>query len=104
MFLGYFHSSAAVSTVLAEVIARDINMSCAIQTSTVDVVKALTVIGTLVFFTKLSLVEYPVRFLVLFLFFLSNRPLLVFLRAHIFETFLLILPLLQCINDLPCHL
>lgn len=69
MVLGYFHSIAAVLTVLAEVIARDINMSCAIQTSTVDVVKALTVIGTLVFFTKLSLAEYLVRFLVLFLFF-----------------------------------
>ena len=69
MVLGYFHSIAAVLAVLAEVIARDINMSCAIQTSTVDVVKALTVIGTLVFFTKLSLAEYLVRFLVLFLFF-----------------------------------
>ena len=69
MVLGYFHSIAAVLAVLAQVIARDINMSCAIQTSTVDVVKALTVIGTLVFFTKLSLAEYLVRFLVLFLFF-----------------------------------
>ena len=70
-------STADLLTVVSDRIARAFNRSGATQVVALDVSKALLQFGMLVFFTNLSLMEFQVRYLALFLLF--NRRLWVVL-------------------------
>ena len=77
-----FRSSRSTADLLAVVsdrIARAFNRCWATRAVALDISKALTEFGMLVFFTNLSLMEFQVRYLALFLFFLSNGRLQVVL-------------------------
>ena len=63
-------STADLLTVVSDRIARAFNRSGATRAVALDISKALTEFGMLVFFTNLSLMEFQVRYLALFLLFL----------------------------------
>ena len=62
-------STADLLTVVSDRIARAFNRSGAIRAVALDISKLLTGFGMLVFFTNLSLTEFQVRYLALFLLF-----------------------------------
>ena len=64
---------------MSDRIARAFNNSRATRAILLDISKALTGFGLLIFFTNVSLMEVQVRYLALLLFFLSNRRLRVVL-------------------------
>ena len=63
-------STADLLTVVSDRIARVFNRSGATRAVALDISKVLTEFGMLVFFTNLSLMEFQVRYLALFLLFL----------------------------------
>ena len=68
MFLvGCFLSTADILTVVSDRIARAFNRSGGTRAVALDISKAFDRVGMLVFFTKLSLMEFQVRYLALFL-------------------------------------
>ena len=62
-------STADLLTVVSDRIARAFNRSGATRAVALDMSKALTGFGMLVFFTNVSLMEFQVRYLALFLLF-----------------------------------
>ena len=73
MVLGLLAQLQIFWAAVSNKIARAFNRSGATQAVALDISKAFTAFGMLVFFTNLSLMEFQVRYLALFLFFLSNR-------------------------------
>ena len=70
MFLvGCFLSTADILTVVSDRIARAFNRSGGTRAVALDNLRLLTGLGMLVFFTNLSLMEFQVRYLALFLLF-----------------------------------
>ena len=64
-----FRSTADLLTVVSDRIARAFNRLGASRVVALDISKLLTEFGMLVFFTNLSLMEFQVRYLALFLLF-----------------------------------
>ena len=88
-------STADLVTVVSDGIARAFNKSGATQAVALDISKALTEFGMLVFFTNLSLIKFQVRYLALFLLFFVISSFGLFWMGNLYKNIQLMLVFLN---------
>ena len=88
-------STADLVTVVSDGIARAFNKSGATRAVALDISKALTEFGMLVFFTNLSLIKFQVRYLALFLLFLVISSFGLFWMGNLYKNIQLMLVFLN---------